>query len=114
MMRPLGEAAATKDTYGYLGVEPGVLREQLEKLAATLETMVNAESKEALHSADEAARGLLAKARALADKIDVDQAAALARDGRQELERSIRERPWTSVACAAAAGLLLGVLLVRR
>ena len=104
----------TKDTYGYLGVEPGVLREQLEKLAGTLETMVNAESKEALHSADEAARGLLAKARALADKIDVDQAAALARDGRQELERSIRERPWTSVACAAAAGLLLGVLLVRR
>lgn len=114
MVDPIWETAVTKNTYGYLGVEPGVLREQLEKLAATLETMVNAESKEALNSADEAARGLLAKARALADKIDVDHAASLARDGRQELERSIRERPWTSVACAAAAGLLLGVLLVRR
>ena len=104
----------TKDTYGYLGVEPGVLREELEKLAATFEAMVSAESKEALHGADEAARGLLARARALAEKIDVDRATTLARDGRKEIEQSIRERPVTAVACAAAAGLLLGVLLVRR
>ena len=104
----------TKDTYGYLGVEPGVLREELEKLAATLEAMVRAESKEALQNADEAARGLLAKARALAERLVVDRAKTVAMDGRKEIEQSIRERPLTALACAAAAGLLLGVLLVRR
>jgi ElaB/YqjD/DUF883 family membrane-anchored ribosome-binding protein len=86
-----------KDRYGYLGSEPGALREELERLAATIEQAAKSGGAEAIKAAADAARGL-------ADRVD---------RGHAELERAIRHRPLAAVALAGAAGFLLA-LLVRR
>jgi hypothetical protein len=85
------------DTYGYLRTEPAALREELERLAATLKQAAKSEGAEAFKAAADAARRL-------ADRADRGQA---------ELERAIRHKPLAAVALAGAAAFLLA-LLVRR
>jgi len=86
-----------KDTYGYLGTEGAALREELERLAATIEQAAKSEGAEAMKAAADTARRLAGR---------VDQ-------GQAELERLIRQKPLAAVGLAAAAGFLLA-LLVRR
>ena len=93
----MATCSKAKDTYGYLGTESAALREELERLAATIEQAAKSEGAEAIKAAAHAARRL-------ADQVD---------HGHAELERAIRQKPLAAVALAAAAGFLLA-LLVRR
>lgn len=86
-----------KDTYGYLGTERKALRDELERLATTIEQAAKSEGGEAVKAAAEAARKL----------------AGRLGDSQAELEQAIRRNPLAAVALAGAAGFLLA-LLVRR
>jgi ElaB/YqjD/DUF883 family membrane-anchored ribosome-binding protein len=98
----------TKDTFGYLGTEPVVLRAEIERLMAALDEMAKAEGADAMKAAAEAARKIAGRANALAEEI-----AGKAGQGRGEVEAAIRDKPWVAVSLAAAAGFLLAVLVRR-
>jgi ElaB/YqjD/DUF883 family membrane-anchored ribosome-binding protein len=105
----------TKDTFGYLGTEPMVLREQLDRLAAALEKMAKAEGAEAMKAASEAAKRLGDEATAMLDDLagKAHSATAAADRRRAQVEGVIRDRPWLAVSLAAAAGFLLASLVRR-
>ncbi len=108
-------ARSTKDTFGYLGTEPGTVRELLEQLAAALEEAAKAEGAEAIKTARETVQRLATEAETLTGDLaakarDVKAAASEHRD---ELEGLIRERPWVALSLAAAAGFLLATLVRR-
>jgi ElaB/YqjD/DUF883 family membrane-anchored ribosome-binding protein len=95
------EAAMTtakgKDTFGYLGTERAALREELERLANSIEQAAKSEGADAVRAAADTARRL-------AQRLG---------EGQAELEEAIRQKPLAAVALAGAAGFLLA-LLVRR
>ena len=108
-------ARSTKDTFGYLGTEPGVVRELLEQLAAALEEAAKAEGAEAIKTARETVRRLAGQAETLTGDLAAKarDVKATASEHRDELEGLIRERPWVALSLAAAAGFLLATLLRR-
>ena len=104
----------TKDTYGSLGTELVVLREELERLAATIERAAKSEGAEAMKAAGEAAREILSRATTMVDEIagKTDVAKAIA-EGRVQLQAAIRDKPLAAVAIAALAGFVLAALVRR-
>ena len=106
---------STKDSFGYLGIEPMALREELDRLTVALEAMAKAEGAEAIKAAGEAARKISAQATRLADELadTADAAATAAGQGRLHVEGAIRDKPWVAVSIAALAGFLLATLVRR-
>ncbi len=107
-------ARKTTDTNGSLGAESAALREELERLAATIERAVKSEGAEAMKAAGEAAHEILARATTMVDGLTgkADMAKAMA-DGRAQLERAIRDKPLAAIAIAALAGFVLAALVRR-
>jgi ElaB/YqjD/DUF883 family membrane-anchored ribosome-binding protein len=107
-------ARKTQDTNGSLGAESAALREELERLAATIERAVKSEGAEAMKAAGEAAREILARATTMVDALagKTDAAKAMA-EGRVQLEAAIRDKPLAAVAIAALAGFVLAALVRR-
>jgi ElaB/YqjD/DUF883 family membrane-anchored ribosome-binding protein len=103
-------ASKTKDTYGQLGTESVALREELERLAAAIERAAKSEGAEAMKTAGEAAREILARATTMVDGI---AGKAVAGEGRAQLEAAIRDKPLVAVSVAALAGFLLAALVRR-
>jgi ElaB/YqjD/DUF883 family membrane-anchored ribosome-binding protein len=103
-------AARTKDTHGNLGAESAALREELERLAASIERAAKSEGAEAMKAASEAARDILARATTMVDGI---AGKAMAGEGREKLEAAIRDKPLAAVSIAALAGFLLAALIRR-
>jgi ElaB/YqjD/DUF883 family membrane-anchored ribosome-binding protein len=105
----------TKDTGGHLGAESMALREELERLAATIERAAKSEGTEAMKAAGEAAREILARATTMVDGLtgNADAAKAAAAETRAQLERAIRDRPLAAVSIAALAGFVLAALVRR-
>jgi ElaB/YqjD/DUF883 family membrane-anchored ribosome-binding protein len=103
-------AARTKDTHGDLGAESAALREELERLAASIERAAKSEGAEAMKAASEAAREILARATTMVDGI---AGKAMAGEGREKLEAAIRDKPLVAVSIAALAGFLLAALVRR-
>ena len=104
----------TQDTNGSLGAESAALREELERLAATIERAAKSEGAEAMKAAGEAAREILARATTMVDTLagKTDAAKAMA-EGRVQLEAAIRDKPLPAVAIAALAGFVLAALVRR-
>ena len=104
----------TQDTNGSLGAESAALREELERLAATIERAAKSEGAEAMKAAGEAAREILARATTMVDALagKTDAAKAMA-EGRVQLEAAIRDKPLVAVSVAALAGFLLAALVRR-
>ncbi|MFO1159133.1 MAG: hypothetical protein U1E60_09875 [Reyranellaceae bacterium] len=104
-----------QDRFGYLGTEPMALREALEQLAAALQDLAKAEGAEAIKAASDGARRIAERADAITEEIagKADTVATTAARSRSHIEHAVREQPLISLALAAAAGFLLG-MLVRR
>ena len=95
--------------------ESVALREELERLAAAIERAAKSEGAEAMKSAGEAAREILARATTMVDELTgkAEDAKALAAEGRAQLEGAIRDKPLVAVGLAALAGFLLAALVRR-
>lgn len=108
-------AGKAKDTYGYLGTESVALREEVERLKAAIEQAARAEGAEAVKVAGETAREVLARAAKLVDELadKAQSAKAAAGEGRDQLEKAIRDKPLVAVSIAAVAGFLLAALVRR-
>lgn len=109
-------ACKVKDTCGYLGTEPGALREELERLIAAVERAAAAEGAEAMKAGSDAAREILSRATILVDGLadKADAAKAAAREGRGAVEGAIRDKPLLAVGLAALTGFVLATLIRRR
>jgi ElaB/YqjD/DUF883 family membrane-anchored ribosome-binding protein len=108
-------SARTKDTFGYLGIEPAALQEQLDRLATALQELAKAEGAEAIKAASDAARRIAEQANAIVNELG-DRAGAVgvaAAKSRSQAEEAIRRQPLAAVSLAAAAGFLLAVLVRR-
>ena len=107
-------ARKTTDTNGSLGTETAALRQELERLVATIEQAAKSEGAEALKAVGESAREILARATTMADELagKSDAAKALA-EGCAHLEAAIRDKPLAAVGIAALAGFVLAALVRR-
>ncbi len=83
---------------GDLQAEIGQLRSDLSKIADTLKTIMSGEAKERYAQVRGAAEGVQQRATQTAEVVG----------------QEISERPFTSVATAFGAGILLGLLFGRR
>ena len=108
-------AARTKDSHGTLGAESAALREELERLVASIEQAAKSEGAEAMKAAGETAREILDRATTMVDELAgrADAAKAMASEGRAQLEGAIRDKPLAAVATAALAGFVLAALIRR-
>jgi ElaB/YqjD/DUF883 family membrane-anchored ribosome-binding protein len=112
-----GMAQATNDrTTGSSAEDFEALREDLRRLRADMDKLVGSLTKEQKGRAEQlrqAAEEKLGQARDRA-KDSLDSAAALGRESMATLERSVAERPLTTLLAAFGAGIAIGHLLRRR
>jgi ElaB/YqjD/DUF883 family membrane-anchored ribosome-binding protein len=92
---------------------PKDLLKELHALVAEAEALV---ANSLVEHSDEALEGLRARLAAAQERVSALYAGAKKRvaDGARSTDAAIRENPYQSLAIAAAAGLLLGVVLGRR
>lgn len=88
------------------------LSDSLDKLSEDVSRIKDDLAETAHDVANAAASGVSVAKRGMTDSIQT--AKKQGRDAAMSLAEQIEERPWTSVAIAAGAGVLLGMLLSRR
>jgi ElaB/YqjD/DUF883 family membrane-anchored ribosome-binding protein len=105
----------TKDIYGDLGAEIEGLREQLDRMLASLEQAAKGGSIDALNAASKAAHDVGSHVSETIDSLagKMRQAGASASEGRAQLEGAVRHNPLAALSLAVLAGFLAGRLLRR-
>ncbi|MGH7244776.1 MAG: DUF883 family protein [Phycisphaerales bacterium] len=86
--------------------------DSIEKLGEDVTRIKDDISETAHDVAEAAANGVSMAKRQVTDSIKV--AKKQSREAAKTLAEQIEEKPWTSVAIAAGAGVLLGILLCRK